>query len=132
MKSTSKVSRPWMFSFLTRVLGLVMVLDLVVFFVLWVFGIADLFGVVLTYEGFFVTLLGVLQVLSSYIHREDRGETEESVVYRKMFSPVWFDFRRFAKLTPEERKRYRQEGILMVIVGLGLLVGVVVLRFSVG
>ena len=121
-----------MFSFLTKVLGLLVVLDLVVFAVLWVLGIANLFGVVLTYEGFFVTLLGVLQVLSSYIHREDRGETERSVVYRRQFSPVWFDFRRFVKLAPEERKRYRQEGILMVIVGLGLLVGVVVLRFSVG
>jgi len=121
-----------MFSFLTKVLGLVMVLDLVVFLVLWVLGIANLFAVVLTYEGFFVTLLGVLQVLASYVYRVDRGETEESVVYRSGFSPVWFDFRRFAKLTLEERKRYRQEGILMAIVGLGLLVGIVVLRFSVG
>jgi hypothetical protein len=131
MKSTSKVSRPWMSSFLNRVLGLVMVLDLVVFAVLWVLGIAYLFAVVLTYEGFFVTFLGVLQTLASYVYKEDRGETEERAIYRSGFSPVWFDFRRFTKLTPEERKRYRQEGILMVIVGLGLLVGVVVLRFSV-
>ena len=132
MKSTSKVSRPWMFGFLSRVLGLVVVLDLVVFSVLWVLRIADLFGVVLTYEGFFVTFLGVLQVLASYVFREDRGETGERVAYYSPFSPVWFDFRRFAKLTPEERKRYRQEGVLMVIVGLGLLVGVAVLRFSIG
>jgi hypothetical protein len=121
-----------MFSFLTRVLGLVMVLDLVFLFVLWVLGVAYLFSVVLTYEGFFVIFLGVLQVLASYIFRGDRGETEERVAYYSPYSPVWFDFRRFAKLTLEERKRYRQEGILMVIVGLVLLVGVAVLRFSVG
>ncbi len=110
-----------------------MVLDLVVLVVLWVLGVADLFGVVLTYEGFFVTLLGILQTLASYVPRDRTlGEERENIVFHHGFHPVWFDLRRFSKLTPEERKRYRQEGILMVIVGLGLLVGVVVLRFIVG
>ena len=96
-------------------------------------GIAHLFSVVLMYEGFFVTFLGALQVLASYVSRERAlGEEKENVVYHKGFHPVWFDFRRFAELAPDERRLYRQEGIVLAIVGLGLLVGVVVLRFIVG
>jgi hypothetical protein len=86
-------------------------------------GIPYLFAVVLTYEGFFVTFLGILQVLASYIYREN------SPPYREGFRTGWFDFKKFAKLKPEERERYRQQGIIMVLIGLVFLVGIAIGHF---
>jgi len=128
MKTAFRVSRPWTLWFLIKILGLLVVFNLVVLPILWGLQIPHLFVVVLTYEGLFVAFLGVLQILASYIYKEDR---EDSTYYRREFGTEWFDFKKFAKSTPEERKRYRQEGIIMVIVGLGLLVGIVVLHFQV-
>jgi len=45
------------------------------------------------------------------------------------FRTGWFDFRKFAKLKPKERQRYRQEGTIMVMIGLVLLVGITIAHF---
>jgi len=39
------------------------------------------------------------------------------------FRTGWWDYKKFAKLTPEERNRYRKEGIIMIMIGfiLGLI-----------
>jgi hypothetical protein len=112
-----------MWRFLAKILGLLVVLDLTVLPILWVLGTPCLFAVVLTYEGFFVAFLGVLQILASYIYREN------SPPYREGFRTGWFDFKKFAKLKPEERKRFRQQGMIMAVIGLMLLAGIIIVHF---
>jgi len=43
----------------------------------------------------------------------------------------WFNFEKFAKLKPEERMKYRQEGTIMIILGLTLLIATTILHFSI-
>jgi hypothetical protein len=123
MRSSFRVSHLWMLGLVLRILGLLVVLNLMVLLILWLLKILYLFAVVLAYEGFFVAFLGVLQILGSYIYRED------SIPYRGGFRTGWFDFRKFAKSKPEERKRFRQEGIIMIVIGLTLLVGLAIVHF---
>lgn len=120
-----RVSLSWMLKFAIRILGLLLALNLLVLPILLVLGILYLFTVILVYEGILVTFLGVLQILSSYIYREN------STPYRGGFRTRWFDFKKFAGLKPEERKRFRQQGIIMVVIGLMLLVGIAVAHFCI-
>jgi hypothetical protein len=112
-----------MLRFAIKISGLLVMLNSIVFPILWVLGTPFWFITVLAYEGFLVTSIGILQVLGSYIYREN------SIPYRGGFRTGWFDFRKFAKLKPEERERYRQEGIIMLLVGLLLLAGIAIVQF---
>ena len=124
MRPTFRASYHWMLAFVTKILGLLVVLNLIVLPILWVLKILYLFTIVLAYEGFFTTFIGVLQILGSYIYREN------SIPYRGGFRTGWFDFRKLAKLKPEERQRYRQEGKIMVIIGLIICVAIIIMHFS--
>ena len=106
--------------FVIKVLGYLIALNLIILPILWILNALYLFTLVLVYESFLTTFLGVLQILGSYIYRED------SIPFRWGFRTGWFDFRKFANLKPEERQRYRQEGIILVIIGLALLFGIIV------
>ncbi len=119
----SRVSLSPMLKFAIEILGLLLALNLMVLPILLILGILYLFTVVLAYEGVLVTFLGVLQVLSSHIYREN------NTPYRGGFRTRWFDFKKFAELKPEERKRFRQQGIIMVVIGLMLLIGIVIAHF---
>jgi hypothetical protein len=123
MRFTFKARYHWMLAFAIRFLVLLVVLNLMVFSILWILKILYLFTVVLAYEGFFVAFVGVLQILGSYIYRKN------SIPYRRGSRTGWFDFKKFAKLKPEERQRYRQEGKIMVIVGLVLLIPSIITHF---
>jgi hypothetical protein len=123
MRSTFRVSLLGILRFALKILGLLVGLNLIVLLGLWVLEISFLFITVLVYEGFFVTFMGVLQILGSYIYRE------ESIPYRRGFRTGWFDFKKFARLKPEERERFRQEGIIMVVIGLVFFVGIVIVHF---
>lgn len=109
--------------FAIKILGLLVVSNLMVLPCLWVLRIAFWFTIVLAYEGFFVTFIGVLQILGSYIYREN------SIPYRGGFRTGWFDFKKFAKLKAKDRKRFRQEGAIMVVIGLVLLIGIAIIHF---
>jgi len=124
MRPTFRASYHWMLAFVTKILGLLVVLNLIVLPILWVLKILYLFTIVLAHEGFFTTFIGVLQILGSYIYREN------SIPYRGGFRTGWFDFRKLAKLKPEERQRYRQEGKIMVIIGLIICVAIIIMHFS--
>lgn len=116
MESVPKSDSSWMLAFALKILVYIGVLDLVILLVLWILGILSLLILILVYEGLFTAFLGVLQILSSFIYREN------SVAHRWGGArTAWFDFRRFAKLKPEERQKYRQEGAIMVLVGFMLL-----------
>jgi len=113
-----------MIVFVMKILGYILALNSAILFIVWILKALDLFTAILIYEALFVLILGVLQILSSYIYRED------NIPYRWGSRTGWFDFRRFAKLKPEERQRYRREGTIMVIIGIILCVATIIVRFS--
>lgn len=114
----------WLLAFVIKILGYLATIDLIILPILWIFKILYLFTPILVYEGFFTIFIGVLQILSSYIYRE------KGISYRWGFRTGWFDFKRFAKLKPEERQRYRQQGSVMIIIGLILVIATVIIHFS--
>lgn len=103
-----------------KILGWIAALNLIVLPVLWILKILNLLTLILIYEALLILILGAFQILSSYIYRKD------SIPYRMGFRTGWFDFQKFAKLKPEERQRYRQEGIIMVIISIALLFGILI------
>lgn len=123
MRFIFKLSFHWMLVFIMKILGCIVVLNLIVSPVLWVLKILNLFTLILIYEALFILIIGVFQILGSYIYRKN------SIPYRMGFRTGWFDFKKFAKLKPTERQRYRQEGIIMVIIGLVLLFGTIIAHF---
>jgi len=121
---TSNRNAHWV-SFVAKILGLIAVLSLIALCILWVFRTLYLFTLILTYEALFILIAGVFQILGSYIYRED------SIPYSRGFRTGWIDFRKFAKLKPKERQRYRQEGTIMVIIGLILCATTIIVHFSI-
>ena len=111
--------------FVMKIVGYIVALNLIILLILWILKALYLFTSILVYEGFFTSFIGILQILGSFIYREN------SIQYRLGFRTGWFDFRRFAKLKPKERQRYRKEGAVMIIIGLILLVATAILHFSV-
>jgi hypothetical protein len=83
-----------------------------------------LFTLILTYEAFFISFIGVLQILGTYIYREDRYPLRYAWI-------KWFELKKFAELKPDERQRYRQEGKIMIIIGLVICFAVLVVHFSI-
>ena len=124
MRSIFKRSVHWMLAFVMKVLGYIIALNLIILPILWILKILYLFTPILIYEGFFTAFIGVLQILGSFIYREN------SIPYRWGTRTGWFDFKKFAKLKPKERQRYRQEGTVMVIIGLILSVVTIIVHFS--
>jgi hypothetical protein len=123
MRLSVRPSRRWMLQFAVKIFSWIILLNLVVLSILWVLQILGLFTLILMYEGIFILIVGVFQILGSCIYRED------SIPYRMGFRTGWFDFKRFSKLKPKERQRYRQEGIIMAVIGLVLLVVTVMAHF---
>lgn len=112
-----------MLAFVTKILGWIITLNVLVLPFLWIFEILYLFTIILVYEASFILLIGILQILSSYIYKEN------SIPYRFGSRTGWWDFKKFARLKPEERHRYRQEGKIMVAIGLALLFGTLPAHF---
>ena len=120
-----KASFHWVLAFVMKISGWIVVLNLIILPILWVLKILRLFTLILIYEALFISILGVCQILGSYIYRKN------SIPYRIGFRTGWFDFKKFSKLKPKERQRYRQEGIIMVMIGLVFLFGIIVAHFCV-
>lgn len=126
MRLIFKPSSHRMLPFVVKILGWIVVLNLIVLPVLWILKILNLFTLLLIYEALFILIIGVLLILGTYIYRKD------SIPCRWGGSRTgWFDYKRFAKLKPEERQRYRQEGKIMIIIGLVLLFGTIIAHFYV-
>lgn len=110
-------------AFVVKILGYIMVLNLTISLILLALGIFGLFAIVLTYEALFISIIGFFQILCTYIYRENRCPSFPAVTAK------WFDFRKFAKLKPEERQRYRKEGKIMIIIGLATCIAAVIIHF---
>jgi hypothetical protein len=112
------------FHFALRVLRWIALFSLVVLLVLSVFDSLYLFPLILVYEALLVLIMGILPILGSYIYRKNSFPSRYG-------RTGWFDFKRFAKLTPKQRQRYRQEGKIMVIIGIILLAVAIILHFAI-
>lgn len=110
-------------AFVVRTVGYITVFDLVILLILSVVRMFNLFVVVLVYEAIFITIVGVFQILCTYIYREDRYPSS-------YVGTGWFDFKKFAKLKPEDRQRYRQEGTAMIIIGFAIGVALIIVHTS--
>jgi hypothetical protein len=115
------LKEPWL-QFIMKALTCLAVANSLVLLVLWALQILSLFTLILVYEALFIIIIGISQILSSRIYRKD------SVPYRYGGRTAWWNFEKFANLTPEERQRYRQEGLIMIIIGLVLLSTVAVVH----
>lgn len=111
--------------FVAKNLGYIIVLNSIVLPVLWILNDLQLFIFILVYEGAFIFGLGVLQILASRIQKGDGL----SYCWGK-YRAYWLDLRKFAKLKPEERSKYRQEGKVRITIGLALPIVAIILRFS--
>lgn len=114
-----------MLVFVMKISGYIIALNLIVLPILWVLKILHLFTPILVYEALLTIFIGVLQILASLIYREN------TIPYRAGFRTGWFDFRKFAKLKPRERQRYRQEGIIMATIGLILCAATIIVHISI-
>jgi hypothetical protein len=82
------------------------------------------FSLIFVYEGFFTLAFGGLFILCTYVYRED------SIPCRYGARTGWFNFKKFSRLTSEERQRYRQEGKILMIIGLLLWLATTILLLS--
>jgi hypothetical protein len=101
---------------------LLSIINLVISAFLWVLQSLSTLLLILAYEALLILGYGVIQFLSSQIYKED------SVVYRQGGRTAWWDFKRFAKLSPEERESYRQEGLVLVAIGAIMMIMILVAR----
>jgi len=101
--------------FVMKVFGYVAVVNLFVLPILWISNILS--AIIFVYEGGFLVFVGGVQFLLSFIHYKKNNYSTIDQRYPYPGSG-WLDHRIvFKRLTPEERKRYRKEGIIMVMIG---------------
>ncbi len=126
MKFIPKSNSHWKLALASKIRRWVVVSNLMVLAILWILRLPNLFILILAYEAFFILIIGVLLILSTYVYRKD------SIPSRWGGSRTgWFDYKRLAKLKPEERQRYRLEGKIMIVIGLALLTATIILHFSI-
>jgi len=124
MRSAFERDVHWVLAFVLKVIGYIVALNLIVLPILWFLEILYLLTLILIYETLFLSIIGVVQILGSYIYRED------SIPYRYGFRLGWWDYRKFAKLNPEERNRCRKEGKILIMFSLLLgLIAIIVHAF---
>jgi hypothetical protein len=101
--------------FVMKVFGYVAVVNLFVLPILWISNILS--AIIFVYEGGFLVFVGGVQFLLSLIYYKKNNYSTIDQRYPYPGSG-WLDHRIvFKRLTPEERKRYRKEGIIMVMIG---------------
>ena len=108
--------------FALKVLAWLLTVNVTISLLLWALQTLSYLSVTLTYEALFLLILGAFQILSSRIYRED------SVPSRYAERTAWWNFKKFAKLTPEERQRFRQEGVVMVTISIILLATIAIVH----
>ena len=101
--------------FVMKIFGYVAVVNLFLLPILWISNILS--AVIFVYEGAFLVFVGGVQFLLSCLFYK---KNYHSTIDQRHPYPGsgWLDHRIvFKRLTPEERKRYRQEGIIMIMIG---------------
>lgn len=117
LKSTLERDIHWI-RFGMKVFGYVAAVNLFVLPILWVSNILS--ALVFVYEGAVLVLVGGAQFLLSFLYYRRNSDSKIDQRYPYPGSG-WLDHRiLFKRLKPEERKRYRQEGMITVMVGFTL------------
>jgi len=110
-----------------KVLGYVAVVNLFVLPILWISNILS--AVIFVYEGVFLLFVGGVQLLLSLVYYKKNYHSTVDQRYPYPGSG-WLNHRiLFKRLTPEERKRYRQEGIIVVMIGFILWLIAIIVHF---
>ena len=110
MKFIFKRNVQWPLAFGIKILGYIVILNLVILPILWILEILYLSTLILIYEALFTSSIGVFQILCSFIYREN------SIPYRMGFRTGWWDFKKFAKLTHcSKRKTLREMPYIEII-----------------
>ncbi len=122
MRLVTSQNRPRKVMYALKCVVLLGIFNLVIFAFLWALQNVNMLLVILAYEALLILGYGVIQLLGSRIYKED------SVVYRHGGRTAWWDFKRFAKLSPEEREKYRQEGLILAAIGAIMMIIVLVAR----
>ncbi|TET20681.1 hypothetical protein E3J74_01810 [Candidatus Bathyarchaeota archaeon] len=101
--------------FVVKVFGYVAVVNLFVLPILWISNILS--AAIFVYEGGFLVFVGGVQLLLSLLYY--RKNCHSTINQRYPYSgSAWLDHRiLFKRLTTEERKRYRKEGTIIVMIG---------------
>jgi len=114
MKAAFERNVNWI-KFVMKVFGYIAVVNLFVLPILWISNILS--AVIFVYEGAFLLFVGGAQLLLSLVYYRKNYHSTVNQRYPYAGS-AWLDHRiLFKRLTPEERKRYRQEGAIMVMIG---------------
>lgn len=102
--------------FVMKVAVYVVTVNLFVLPVLWILGVLS--AIILVYEGTFLMLIGGIQFFVSFLYYKENAHSTIDQKYPYPGSGLLNHRIVFKKLKSEERKRYRQEGIIMVLIGL--------------
>jgi len=114
MKGILERNVDWI-KFVMKVFGHVTVVNLFVLPILWISN--TLSAVIFVYEGAFLLFVGGVQLLLSLVYYRKNYHSTIDQKYPYSGS-AWLDHRiLFKRLTLEERKRYRKEGKIMVMIG---------------
>lgn len=125
MKSVFERNVYWI-KFVMKVLGYVAIVNFVVLPFLWISNILS--AIIFVYEGLFLVFVGGVQFLLSFVYYK---KNYHSTIDQKYPYPGsgWLNHKRvFKRLTPEERKCYREEGIIMVTIGFILWITAILLH----
>ena len=126
MRLTFERNVRWI-KFVIKVFAYVTVINLLVLPILWIAKILS--PVIFVYEGVFLVFVGGVQFLLSFIYYKKNCYSTIDQRYPYPGSG-WLDHRIvFKRLTTEERKRYRQEGKIMVMIGLILWLIAIIVHF---
>lgn len=101
-----------------RDLSYIVILNSAIFLILWALKILHLFIFILVYEGFVFVGAGIVLFLVSLIHyKEGTYQGLMRSLRRRTSSLFWNHTIIFKRLKPEERRRYRQQGVGMMMIG---------------
>lgn len=129
MRSVLKRSPCWL-KFATKVLAYVLVANLLMLALLWSLNILPTLIPFLIYEGAILAIAGGVQLLLSFVHY--RRNNDRTIDQRYPYpGSGWLDHRiLFRRLSPDERKRYRQEGIIILTFGVTVWATAMIMHFS--
>ena len=114
--------------FAVKVLAYVAVSNLLALPVVWLANIH--YAVVFAYEGIILVILGGIQFLLSCVYyvKDHYSTLDQKYPYP---GPSMLDLKRlFKRLTREERSRYRQEGMVMMTIGVALCLAAALVYLS--
>ena len=129
MRSILKRTPYWL-RFSAEVLVCVSAVNLSILPVLWLFNTLPTLILVIAYEGAILAIVGGIQLLLSFVHYKSNSDRTVDQRYPYPGSG-WLDHKiLFGRLNPKARKRYRQEGKIMIILGLILWATAMIITIS--